>query len=225
MLTSTMPFFASFSRCSSLHWWRPRRIRHRRSTPARGPSRWRIRRCPHVEVQASSLTAGPFARVACVHPGANFAACFVPSHLAAGCGARHRRSPTGGAAKGMPRYTVKPSSDVPWTRPPSLPSRVPGPARNRARPPTSSAQEWFSSHQFSVGVLSIRSITSVVNGSLRGSNRSPAARNASTISRSDAGEITASNSGLAPRFCQLARDPTSSMSCFGRDRALRFRSG
>src|SRR5438045_9379041 len=38
-----------------------------------------------------------------VHAGAKALADFTPIHLAAGCGARQRRSPTGGAANGIPR--------------------------------------------------------------------------------------------------------------------------
>jgi len=33
------------------------------------------------------------------------------------CGGRQRKSPTGGAAKGMPLYVVTPSCVVPWTNP------------------------------------------------------------------------------------------------------------
>src|SRR5262249_33649896 len=41
----------------------------------------------------------------------------TPLHEAAGCGGFHRRSPTGGAAYGMPLKTITPSFDVPATRP------------------------------------------------------------------------------------------------------------
>ena len=37
--------------------------------------------------------------------GAGSVAARIPSHGSGSCGARHRRSPTGGLAKGMPRQT------------------------------------------------------------------------------------------------------------------------
>src|ERR1035441_4918664 len=40
--------------------------------------------------------------IPCMHAGANFAASFTPFHLAAGWGARHRKTPTAGAAHRLP---------------------------------------------------------------------------------------------------------------------------
>ena len=47
------------------------------------------------------------------------AAWRTPVHRAAGWGGRHRRSPTGGAAKGMPLKETTPSSTTPCNSPPS----------------------------------------------------------------------------------------------------------
>src|ERR1700683_5209932 len=49
------------------------------------------------------------------HVGLNSVAIFTPSHLAGGCATFHRKSPTGGAAKGMPlnMRTLPSLSDVP----------------------------------------------------------------------------------------------------------------
>src|SRR4051812_42427307 len=55
----------------------------------------------------------------CIGAGANLSAIRTPSHFAAGWGAFHLRSPTGGAAKGMPLYTSSPSSETPCNTPPS----------------------------------------------------------------------------------------------------------
>jgi hypothetical protein len=38
----------------------------------------------------------------CAHMAPNLSATSVPLHGVAGCGARHRKSPTGGLANGMP---------------------------------------------------------------------------------------------------------------------------
>src|SRR5690242_12633318 len=53
------------------------------------------------------------------HVGLNSVAIFTPSHLAGGCAAFHRKSPTGGAAKGMPLNirTLASWLDVPATDP------------------------------------------------------------------------------------------------------------
>src|SRR4051794_21774761 len=55
-----------------------------------------------------------------VQAGAKAVGFFTSLHFAAGCGGRQRRSPTGGAANGMPRYTVMPLWAVPSTWPPSM---------------------------------------------------------------------------------------------------------
>src|SRR5580698_11587577 len=52
-----------------------------------------------------------------MHAGANLSAARTPVHATGGCGGRQRKSPSGGVAKGMPLYTVAPSSAMPWTRP------------------------------------------------------------------------------------------------------------
>ena len=41
----------------------------------------------------------------------------VPVHFAAGCGARQRSGPTGGAAKGIPFQLSTPSAVLPWSLP------------------------------------------------------------------------------------------------------------
>src|SRR5689334_7468117 len=65
--------------------------------------------------QSSLLPDGGFPP--CMGPGANLSACRTPSHFLGGCGARQRRSPTGGSAKGIPLYTTNPSSNVPCNKP------------------------------------------------------------------------------------------------------------
>ena len=67
----------------------------------------------------------------CMHPGAYWSALRTPCHFGAGCGARQRRSPTGGAANGRPLYTVRLSSTTPSTRPPST---LTGARRRRSQP-------------------------------------------------------------------------------------------
>src|SRR5690606_11801213 len=54
----------------------------------------------------------------CAHAAAKASALRVPDQAAGGCGSRQRSSPTGGAAKGIPRNTCRPSSSVPSSRPP-----------------------------------------------------------------------------------------------------------
>jgi hypothetical protein len=56
------------------------------------------------------------------HVGLNSVAIFTPSHLTGGCAVFHRKSPTGGAAKGMPlnMYTLASVLDVPATDPESV---------------------------------------------------------------------------------------------------------
>jgi hypothetical protein len=53
------------------------------------------------------------------HVGLNSVAIFTPSHVAGGCAAFHRKSPTGGAAKGMPLNirTLASLLDAPATDP------------------------------------------------------------------------------------------------------------
>src|SRR5579859_7133099 len=53
----------------------------------------------------------------CMHAGANWSALRTPFHDIGACGGRQRKSPTGGAAKGMPLYVVIPSAIVPWSNP------------------------------------------------------------------------------------------------------------
>src|SRR4249919_2080749 len=53
-----------------------------------------------------------------MQPGANASAFFVPCQPSTGCGALHRRSPTGGAANGMPLNDTTPSCSTPATFPP-----------------------------------------------------------------------------------------------------------
>src|SRR5690606_36011975 len=54
-----------------------------------------------------------------MHGAPYWLASRTPSHPAGDCGGFHRRSPTGGAAKGIPLNTVTPSTllDTPCTRP------------------------------------------------------------------------------------------------------------
>src|SRR5687767_8188554 len=54
----------------------------------------------------------------CMQADANAVACFTPDQDLTGCGAFHRRSPTGGAAKGMPLNVETSFATVPATRPP-----------------------------------------------------------------------------------------------------------
>src|SRR5579871_3117068 len=53
----------------------------------------------------SSLTPSPF----CMHRAAKLVASRMPVHVGTGAGSRQRRSPTGGAAKGIPLKTAPPS--------------------------------------------------------------------------------------------------------------------
>src|SRR6185503_19496917 len=62
----------------------------------------------------------PLGRGACMQMGPNLLASRTPLQLAAGCGARQRRSPTGGAAKGIFLKTEMPPSVVPA----NLPCRI-----------------------------------------------------------------------------------------------------
>src|ERR1700676_5473019 len=57
----------------------------------------------------------------CMHRDPKASALRIPSHLATGCGARHRNDPTGGAANGSPLKTRTSAliPDVPDTRPAS----------------------------------------------------------------------------------------------------------
>src|SRR6202167_4624231 len=56
------------------------------------------------------------------HVGLNSVAIFTPSHLAGGCATFHRKSPPGGAAKGIPlnMRTLASVLDVPATDPESV---------------------------------------------------------------------------------------------------------
>src|ERR1700733_13060712 len=81
------------------------------------------------------------------HVGLNSVAVFTPSHLTGGCASFHRKSPTGGAAKGMPlnMRTLASWLGVPATDPESVltgskiaaretaPIRVPRARRMRLR--------------------------------------------------------------------------------------------
>jgi hypothetical protein len=64
----------------------------------------------------------------------NSAACRTPVHFAAGWGGRHRSSPTGGAAKGMPLKDATPSATTPCSSP--LSTRTTGGACDCATVPT-----------------------------------------------------------------------------------------
>ncbi len=72
---------------------------------------------PDVEVE--TILADTWRRLpgmevpACIQAGANEVAERVPSHGLSGCGSRHRRSPTGGCAKGTPLYATTALSSVP----------------------------------------------------------------------------------------------------------------
>ena len=61
----------------------------------------------------------------CMARGPNRSAGRTPAHGAAGCGGRQRRSPTGGAANGMPLKlrTPEPGSMVPSRMPPDTVTR------------------------------------------------------------------------------------------------------
>src|SRR3954467_5259112 len=56
-----------------------------------------------------------------MHGAPKFCADRTPCHGTTGCGGRHRRLPTGGAANGMPRYsrTPQPQAGIPVIKPPS----------------------------------------------------------------------------------------------------------
>ena len=77
-----------------------------------------------MRYRQSSLIADaavpPMGLDGCMHKLANLSALSTPDHFADGCGTRQRNSPVGGAAKGMPRYTVMPSSLFPSTKPLSV---------------------------------------------------------------------------------------------------------
>jgi hypothetical protein len=47
----------------------------------------------------------------------NSTAWRTPVQRAAGCGGRHRSSPTGGAANGIPLYDTTRSANTPWSSP------------------------------------------------------------------------------------------------------------
>jgi hypothetical protein len=49
----------------------------------------------------------------CMHPQAYVSALFTPVHALADCGAFQRRSPTGGAANGIPLYEKIPPCSTP----------------------------------------------------------------------------------------------------------------
>src|SRR5204862_386414 len=68
----------------------------------------------------SSLTGEvlPCEFAACMQALAKASAFFTPVHAFTGAGAFQRRSPTGGAAKGMPLKMEMPPSTVPLTAPP-----------------------------------------------------------------------------------------------------------
>src|SRR4051812_38416268 len=54
----------------------------------------------------------------CEHAGAKARTVLMPFHGATGCGLRQRSSPSGGAAKGTPKYSSSAPSCDPETRPP-----------------------------------------------------------------------------------------------------------
>src|SRR5437899_2488074 len=58
----------------------------------------------------------------CTQALANVSALRMPAHFAAGCGGRHRSSPTGGAAYGIPLNTRTPgaAAGAPESRPASV---------------------------------------------------------------------------------------------------------
>src|SRR5580658_11374921 len=56
----------------------------------------------------------------CIGLGPNCVHARTPSQGAAGCGARHRNTPTGGAAKGIPLKTRTPPSTSPEINPLSI---------------------------------------------------------------------------------------------------------
>src|ERR1700761_5934122 len=55
----------------------------------------------------------------CIGLGPNCVQSRTPLQGAAGCGARHRNAPTGGAANGIPLNTCTPSTTAPETNPSS----------------------------------------------------------------------------------------------------------
>src|SRR5471030_3048890 len=72
---------------------------------------------------AASLTNGN-----CMQSGPYSLAERTPCHAVAGCGARQRKSPTGGAANGMPLNAMTPSCTLPRTTPVSRLASMPGDA-------------------------------------------------------------------------------------------------
>src|SRR6476620_10888677 len=120
MVTSTTPFFANDSPL----------CRGSSPPPAAKPPPWiqtmtgaffALRGTQTFSVRQSSLT---FAKLissktfGCMHAAGVWLASRTPSHFCGGCGAFQRRSPTGGAAYGTPKYTVvPPSTGLPFTSP------------------------------------------------------------------------------------------------------------
>ena len=72
---------------------------------------------------APAAAAGGGPNRPCMQSAPNSAAWRTPVQRATGWGGRHRRSPTGGAAKGMPLKEATPSATTPRSSPPSTRTR------------------------------------------------------------------------------------------------------
>src|SRR5580692_6383051 len=81
------------------------------------PARWWLGVKTFRNRQSSDVLAWPKGDADCGQCGANWVASRTPDQLAAGCGARHRSAPTGGAAYGMPRNSSTAPSATPRTAP------------------------------------------------------------------------------------------------------------
>jgi hypothetical protein len=93
-----------------------------------------------------------------MHPGANASAFLVPLQGVTGCGAFHRRSPTGGAANGTPLNDATSPATTPCTFPPLtfavLICAAAGPAKAKSAAIASNAKNnlltldrfWFTLH-------------------------------------------------------------------------------
>ena len=57
---------------------------------------------PEPRKRRAGTLPRPARAASCVHSGLNSSALRTPSQCAAGCGGRQRKSPTGGAANGIP---------------------------------------------------------------------------------------------------------------------------
>src|SRR5215510_9521875 len=83
----------------------------------------------------SDAYGDPAGSGSCTHFGPNVSTFLTPAHATTGCGGFHRRSPTGGAANGMPLNTHAPSTSVPAICPPST-FTISAPANRRCEPAT-----------------------------------------------------------------------------------------